>query len=100
MQVCAAKLLQEQYDREGSKMTAHAFNPGYTLTPVFEKLQLDGWWSDPFVYLLKLWTALALPIEAGAATGVIVVTKDLGKGAGGGYWDRGMRNWGTVCTHL
>jgi len=91
MQVAFARLLQQRFDSAvpDRKLTAHAFSPGYTFTPIFGKFTDLPWYVDPPFWFLKVATVLATPVEQGAATGVwlgVVEHKELM--VGGQYWDR------------
>ena len=100
MQVAFAALLQKRFDSNNSskstsptqKKTAHAFSPGYTYTPIFDKITSLPWYVDPGFWMLKACTALCIPTEQGAATGLWLATTDdadvVGTGKGGEYWDR------------
>ena len=102
MQVAFAKLVQSHFDRKAaeaglaSRRIAHAFSPGFTATPIFGQLTETGFFADPPFWLLKMTnTVLATDVSQGAATGVYLACSDdeavVGKGAGGGYWDRMTR---------
>lgn len=109
MQVAFAQLLQAHFDRQShspststsspknkERKTAHAFTPGMTSTPIFEKVSAPRPASDPLFWILR-WTSglLATDVAQGAATGVWLASTDdervVGKGKGGGYWDRMTR---------
>ena len=102
MQVCFAKLLQAHWDRQSStsgipnKRIAHTFTPGFTSTPIFDKVTVSKIWDDPVHYLLReTYNWLATDVSQGAATGVWLASTDdeavIGDGMGGGYWDRMQR---------
>lgn len=96
MQVAFASLLQQRFDAApNNRRLAHAFTPGYTFTPIFEKTTSLPGIVDPLYLVLKACTALSLPVEQGAATGLwLATTKDpevIGIGSGGRYWDRCVR---------
>jgi NAD(P)-dependent dehydrogenase (short-subunit alcohol dehydrogenase family) len=92
MQVAFAALLQERFNKSPTQRTAHAFSPGYTYTPIFDKIPGLPWYIDPGFWLLKACTGLCIPVDQGAATGVWLATTDdthvVGQGRGGQYWDR------------
>ncbi len=102
MQVAFAKLLQDRFDRKAaqtgmkSRRIAHAFSPGFTLTPIFSKSPNKRFLEDPVFWALRLTnTTLAVDVSQGAATGVwLACTNDeavIGEGMGGRYWDRMTR---------
>jgi NAD(P)-dependent dehydrogenase (short-subunit alcohol dehydrogenase family) len=92
MQVAFAALLQRRFDKSSTRRTAHAFSPGYTYTPIFDKIPGLPWYVDPGFWVLKACTRLCIPVEQGAATGLWLATTDdahvVGVGKGGQYWDR------------
>ena len=101
MQVAFAKLLYNRWDA-GAKANgtrnsrvAHAFTPGYTMTPIFGKVKPCAIWEDLGFWILKATTSLATNVSWGAATGVWLATTEdeavTGEGMGGGYWDRMTR---------
>ncbi|GAB7323988.1 hypothetical protein MBLNU13_g07394t1 [Cladosporium sp. NU13] len=75
--------------------TAHTIIPGYTSTPIFEKMPTQPWYKDPFFWALKACTAICIPVDEGAATGLWLATTDderiVGEGKGGECWDRCVR---------
>lgn len=91
MQVVFAKMLQNHLDRKAAEAGAenrravHAFSPGLTFTPMAAKIMVS---------------ALAVDVSQGAATGVWLASTDdeevIGKGMGGGYWDRMTRRVSSV----
>lgn len=91
MQVIFAKLLQTYFDRKAaeagveSRRAVHAFSPGFTFTPMTADLKVR---------------ALAVGVIQGAATAVWLASTDeegvVGKGMGGGYWDRMTRRVSSV----
>lgn len=95
MQVVFAALLQVHFNKSPTQRTAHAFSPGYTYTPIFDKIPGLPWYIDPGFWLLKACTGLCIPVDQGAATGVWLATTDdahvVGQGRGGQYWDRCVR---------
>ncbi|KAL8793910.1 MAG: hypothetical protein Q9195_003529 [Heterodermia aff. obscurata] len=96
MQTAFATLLQRRFDHEsGNRRTVHAFTPGFTLTPIFEKVEPRSAGLDPIWSILKATTVLATEASQGAATGVWLATTGdagvVGKGKAGGYWDRMTR---------
>ena len=102
MQVAFAKLLQDRFDRKAaqtgmhSRRIAHAFSPGFTLTPIFSKSPNKSFFEDPAFWTLRLTNStLAMDVSQGAATGVwLACTNDeavIGEGMGGRYWDRMTR---------
>lgn len=107
MQAAFAKLLQDHFDRKAteagvqSRRIAHAFSPGFTSTPIFGKIAQISFFEDPVFWLLKMTDyAVATDVSQGAATGVwLASTNDeavVGKGMGGGYWDRMTRKMSKV----
>lgn len=97
MQVIFAKLLQKRWDA-GAKVSgrlnnrvAHAFSPGFTMTPIFGKMTAQAFWNDPLYCVLKASTVLATDVSQGAATAVWLATTDdeavVGQGAGGSFWE-------------
>ncbi|MCJ1476018.1 hypothetical protein MMC13_004682 [Lambiella insularis] len=106
MQVAFTALLQQRFDTHPSLrskgLCAHAFTPGYTETPIFGKMPRITWYADPTWMLLKNSTKVATPVAEGAKTGVWLATtnegKVVGKGQGGGFWDRCVRM--TTATDL
>lgn len=107
MQVAFAKLLQNHFDRKAaeadlqSRKIAHAFSPGFTLTPIFGKITETNFFADPIWWLLKMTnTVLAVDVSQGAATGVwLACTNDEavgGQGMGGGYWYRMTRRLSNI----
>ncbi|PNS14517.1 hypothetical protein CAC42_3803 [Sphaceloma murrayae] len=96
-QVGFARLLQERFDRKypEKRLIAHSFSPGYTMTPILDKITALPFYIDPLFWILKAATALALPVDQGAATGLwLATTLDqnvVGQGMGGAYWDRCVR---------
>lgn len=101
MQVAFAKLLYNRWDAgakaNGTKnqRVAHAFTPGFTMTPIFGKVMPRAIWEDPSFWILKATTILATNVSWGAATGVWLATTEdeavIGEGMGGGYWERMTR---------
>lgn len=102
MQVAFAKLLQRHFDRKAaetglqSRRVVHAFSPGLTFTPIFGKIQENGFFDDPVFWLMRMTnTMVAIDVSQGAATGMYLACSDdegvVGKGAGGAYWDRMTR---------
>lgn len=109
MQVASARLLQDRFNKQssqspsgGSRKTAHSFTPGYTFTPIFSKFAHLPWYADPLFWVLKVGTALCVPVDQGAATGLWLATTDdeqvVGAGKGGEYWDRCVRRRTAVET--
>ena len=104
MQVAFAALLQKRFNESTPthERTAHAFSPGYTYTPIFDKIPALPWYVDPGFWMLKACTALCIPPEQGAATGLWLATTDdadvVGQGRGGGYWDRCVKRSTSVDT--
>lgn len=86
MQVAFARLLQNHFDAKAaeagveSRRIAHAFSPGLTYTPMTAGIKES---------------VLAVDVSQGAATGVWLASTNegvvVGKGMGGGYWDRMTR---------
>lgn len=95
MQVAFAALLQNRFDKSPTQRIAHAFTPGYTFTPIFDKIPGLPWYVDPFYWLLKACLVLSVPVDQGAATGLWLATTDdvhvVGGGSGGRCWDRCVR---------
>ena len=101
MQVAFANLLQSHFDRAArqsgkhQRRIAHAFDPGFTLTPFFTKFSASSMWQDPLYWILRSTTALALDVSQGAATAVwLAGTQDktvVGAGNGGACWLRMSR---------
>ncbi|KAM0695557.1 hypothetical protein Q7P36_005917 [Cladosporium allicinum] len=96
MQVAFAALLQNRFDKSSNPhRTAHAFSPGYTYTPLFDKIPDRSWSADPLYWMMKACLVLSIPVDQGAATGLWLATTDdarvVGKGCGGQYWDRCTR---------
>lgn len=93
MQVAFVKLLQNHFDLKAAeagvenRRAVHAFSPGLTFTPMTAKITVS---------------ALAVDVNQGAATGVWLASTDdeevIGKGMGGGYWDRMTRRVSSVDT--
>lgn len=97
MQAAFAHLLQQRFDSSSrgsasAHRTAHAFVPGYTSTPIFDKTPTQAWYKDPFFWALKACTAICIPVDEGAATGLWLATTEderiVGVGKGGECWDR------------
>ena len=102
MQVAFAKLLQGYFDRKAAeagiqtRRIVHAFAPGFTITPIYDKCESPGFLVDPLFWLLKAtYTVLAIDVSQGAATGVYLACSDdeavVGADGGGAYWDRMTR---------
>ena len=97
MQVVFCKLLQERWDRQmpEKRLITHAFTPGYTFTPIFDKTDNLPVYVDPVWWFLKVATVMSVPVEQGAATGLWLATTDdrgvVGESKGAGYWDRCTR---------
>ena len=104
MQVAFAKLLQRYFDRKvveaglRNRRVVHASSPGFTFTPIFGKLQENGFFEDPVFWLMRMTnTMVAVDVSQGAATGMysyLACNDDegvVGKAAGGAYWDRMTR---------
>lgn len=93
-QIAFVRLLQKRFDRiyPNKHIITHAFSPGYTSTPIFDKTSNVPFFVDPVFWVLKAATVLAIPVEQGAATGLWLATTDdkevVGESMGGGYWDR------------
>lgn len=98
MQAAFAHLLQQRFDSSpphapaSAHRTAHTFVPGYTSTPIFDKTPTQPWYKDPFFWALKACTAICIPVDEGAATGLWLATTEderiVGEGKGGECWDR------------
>ena len=101
MQVAFAKLLYNRWNAVAkangtrNQRVAHAFTPGFTMTPIFGKAKPCTIWEDPAIWVLKATLILATEVSWGAATGVWLATTEdeavTGEGMGGGYWDRMTR---------
>ena len=102
MQCAFAKLLTQHWARQSKqsgkpcKMIAHSFTPGFTSTPIFSKIDLPSYASDPMFWLLKATeNIVATPVQQGALTGVWLAsttdTEVVGEEKGGAYWDRMTR---------
>lgn len=91
MQAALAKLLQRRFEENGSQISAACFTPDYCATPIFGKVEKADRLADPFFYLLQVATFIAIPIEKGAATGVMLATKEVQGNERGAYWDLGVR---------
>ena len=102
MQVCFAKLLQAHWDRLAissgvpNRRIAHAFTPGFTFTPIFDKVTISKMKEDPVHYILRETSNwVATNVSQGAATGVWLASTDdenvVGERKGGAYWDRMQR---------
>lgn len=101
MQCALARNLQLRFERQAAasgtqnRKIAHSFSPGYTVTPIFGKLELKSFWADPEFAFLKACTWLATPVSEGAATGSWLASTNeqqvIGPGKGGRYWDRCVR---------
>lgn len=97
MQSALARALQRRFDDEGSARTAHTFSPGYCATSIFEKTQRPGkFWADPGFRILAVGIALAVSVQQGAATGVMLATRVFKEGEAGGFWDRCVRRTSSV----
>lgn len=107
MQAVFAKLLQGHFDRKAaeagvpSRRIAHAFTPGFTRSEFLGKAVDSGFFADPQMWVLKMCNAvLPTDVSQGAATGVWLACTDdegvVGKGMGGGYWDRMTRRLSKV----
>jgi NAD(P)-dependent dehydrogenase (short-subunit alcohol dehydrogenase family) len=101
MQVTFAKLLQNRWDAAAKEKgivnnrIAHAFSPGFTMTPIFGKITSSAILKDPIYWFLKTSTVLATDVSQGAATAVWLATTDdeavTGQGMGGKFWERMTR---------
>ncbi|KAM0703613.1 hypothetical protein Q7P35_009552 [Cladosporium inversicolor] len=103
MQAAFAHLLQKRFHSSSSSNTnsnsnrrkAHTFVPGYTSTPIFDKIPTQPWYKDPFFWALKACTSICIPVDEGAATGLWLATTEnervVGEGRGGECWDRCVR---------
>lgn len=107
MQCCFAKLLRDRWEHKAAaqgtinKRCANAFTPGFTFTPIFEKVSKRPFIEDPSFWLLRM-TAnwIGTHVSQGAATGVWLSTTDdklvMSKGNGGGYWEMMSRRVSTA----
>ncbi|KAI4282434.1 MAG: hypothetical protein L6R38_002936 [Xanthoria sp. 2 TBL-2021] len=101
MQVGFVRLLQQYFDRElresgqHRQRMVHCFTPGFTSTPMIDKLNIRSLKEDPVWWALRTTAIFATDPQQGAATGVwLATTQDqdvVGEGNGGGYWDRMTR---------
>ena len=110
MQIAFAALLQKRFDRlataagnlpNESRRTAHAFNPGFVRTCLFETAGDITFFAEPYYWLLKkLMPLMAIEAGQGATTAVWLATTEdesvVGEGRGGGYWDRMTRRLSSV----
>ncbi|KAK3679221.1 hypothetical protein LTR78_000782 [Recurvomyces mirabilis] len=103
MQIAFAHLLQERWNRHPNPNTSphhrtiNAFGPGYTYTPIFDKIAALPIYVDPVFWLVKAGTIMATPVEQGAATGLWLATcDDVEVLAGGGFWDRMVKRMSLV----
>ncbi|KAK4570454.1 hypothetical protein LTR86_002534 [Recurvomyces mirabilis] len=104
MQIAFAHLLQERWNRNHSRpntnhhhRTINAFGPGYTYTPIFDKITALPIYVDPLFWLVKAGTVMATPVQQGAATGLWLATSDDAEVlAGGGFWDRMVKRMSLV----
>ena len=106
MQIAFAKLLQRHFDRQAAaagttQRIAHAFNPGFTDTTIFEHMTDHSFFSQPVYWLLKrTYSTVAIDTRQAAATGLWLATTDdevvTGEGVEGGYWDWMSRRVSTV----
>ncbi|KAF2439061.1 NAD(P)-binding protein [Karstenula rhodostoma CBS 690.94] len=94
-QVLFASLLQSRFEASHqTARTAHAFTPGFTSTPIFDKFDVSWrtWLSNPLFAALKItekW--IAVDTDEGAKTGLWLALwgDEIGRnGDGGGYWER------------
>ena len=112
MQCAFVRRLQRRFDtnttldKDGKvlgRRTAHTFTPGFTMTPIFGKIQsgtsfLLDLIKDPSFTLLTVTTFAATDVTQGAMTGLwlasapeeeIAGADEVGREpGGGGYWDR------------
>ena len=112
MQIAFAALLQKRFDRSATsagilstegRRTAHAFNPGFVRTGIFEAAGEITFFAEPYYWLLKkLMPLVAVEAGQGAMTAVWLATTEdesvVGEGRGGGYWDRMTRRLSSVDT--
>ena len=101
LQAAFAKLLQSHFDRKvqdsshQARRIAHAFSPGFTKTPIFDRVSATSMLETPVFWFLKATTALATDVSQGAATAVWLGSTQedevVGPGHGGGYWLRMTR---------
>ncbi|CAF9925038.1 MAG: hypothetical protein GOMPHAMPRED_003799 [Gomphillus americanus] len=89
MQVAFARALQQRWSGLGMRATAHAFTPGFSMTPILDKMHKTNILVDPLYWVLRNTTRLAISSEQGALTGVwLAMTNDLEVIRGGDFWDR------------
>ena len=107
MQCCFAKLLRDRWKRTAAaqgtndRRCVNAFSPGFTFTPIFEKVAKRPFREDPSFWLLRMTASwIGIHVSQGAATGVWLSTTDdevvMSKGSGGGYWERMSRRVSTA----
>lgn len=101
MQIAFIRLHQQHFDRKShangqvNRRTAHCFTPGFTLTPMVDKLTIRSLKEDPVWWVLQTAAILATDPSQGAATGTWHATThdkaEVGEGKGGTHWDRMVR---------
>lgn len=110
MQIAFAALLQNRFDRSAAaagtgptegRRTAHAFNPGFVRTAIFDKAGDFTFFAEPYYWLLKrIMPVVAVEAGQGAATAVWLASTEkksvVGEGRGGRYWDRMTRRLSSV----
>lgn len=110
MQIAFAALLQNRFDRSAAaagtgptegRRIAHAFNPGFVRTDIFDKAGDFTFFAEPYYWLLKrIMPVVAVDAGQGAATAVWLACTEkesvVGEGRGGGYWDRMTRRLSSV----
>lgn len=112
MQIAFAALLQNRFDRSAvtaaggtdltqGRPTAHAFNPGFVRTAIFDESGGITFSAEPSYWLLKkIMPVVAVEAGQGAATGLWLASTEqesvVGVGKGGGYWDRMTRRLSSV----
>ena len=107
MQCCFAKLLRDRWERVAAaqgkvnRRYVNAFTPGFTFTPIFEKVSKRPFAEDPSFWLLRMTASwIGTHVSQGAATGVWLSTTGdemvMSRENGGGYWERMSRRVSTA----
>ena len=94
MQVAFTRLLQQHFDHESGQKNqriVHCFTPGFTSTPMVDKLNIRSFKQDSIWWILQSTVIFATDPQQGAATGVWLATTKDEEENGGGYWDRMTR---------
>lgn len=87
-QVACARILQSRFNASGSRMSAAAFSPGYAASAIFGKVETPSLSRDPLFWILTVATVVAVMADVGAASGVMLATRDLSEQDKGKYWER------------